>query len=217
MIDRELSVSIHRALLLQVVATILSMLGGLSVDTVLRKTHLSVLVLLRPAESATRRLIAMLAHGLVVPERKVRSGPVGTIRKGSDEKIPAFPLFDPRPNVDPKKKHIPGFGPNIRGFDGFGITPPAAHEPHPDDPVSAAHLCKRLRSLQAALDNLRYHARRLARALAKKPRPIRAIRPGRPPGYRKHWQHPVDEILRDCHQLALMVLNEPVPDTKAPP
>ena len=216
LIDRALSVDVNRTRLLEVVATIMAMIGCLSVPTLLRRTHLDVLDILRPAESATRRLIAILAHGLIVPERRQSAAPTGKRAKGKGDHAPGFPLFDPRRKVDPKPKGARGY-PNVRSLDGSDDAPPAVQKTHSDDPVNAERLCNRIRAMMTALDDLQGHARRLARAMARKTLPIRAMRPGRPPGYRARWRHAVDEILSDCHQLALMVLNEPVADRHHPP
>lgn len=91
--------------------------------------------------------------------------------------------------------------------------------PTPDDMLNAKRLCRRLLALQAALGDLPKQARRLARweakreaARAKSGRYIRAMRHGRPPGYRARPRHPVDFVLGDCHALALYALHDP-PDT----
>ena len=91
------------------------------------------------------------------------------------------------------------------------VEPP----PPPDGLVNVARLTRRLQALKFALDDLPRQARRLARlrlrrekvpSLKFKP-PMRA---GRPPGHRKKPVHEIDEILIECHGLAIYALK---PDT----
>ncbi len=113
--DWTLVIEINRRLLLRIVAALFEMIG--TGETVRRHIHLLVLAVLRPAEAATRRLIAIAAIGLVVPARRERAAPNGKIPKSSGEHIPSFPLFDPRRYAGPPKEStVPGFGPNIRGL-----------------------------------------------------------------------------------------------------
>ena len=70
-------------------------------------------------------------------------------------------------------------------------------------------------AIKGALENLPRQAKRLARwqarpMEARRPRLATPLRPGRPPGHRKRQTHEVDEILKECHWLAL---NLPVPNT----
>ncbi len=205
-----LAIDANKAILLRIVAGLVAMLGGLSVKTVRRHIHLYALAILRPTESATRRLIAILAHEISVPIRRARNALKAGIPKGKGTRIPAFGLFDKRKNVDPKTKRVPGYGPSVRGFDDEEYFPPPKSTPHSDDLVNAGPLMRRLLALQQALGDLPRQARRLARMLGSgKAKWPRAMRPGRPPGHRAKGSHPVDEVLADCHELALMALNEP--------
>jgi hypothetical protein len=73
------------------------------------------------------------------------------------------------------------------------------------------------------LANIPHQAKRLARWRARQeqkqaststapptPKPLSPLREGLPPGYRKRWQHEVDDILAECHDLARLAL---APDT----
>ena len=220
--DFRLAVTVNKDHLLGIGSMLISMVGGVTANTVTRRTLLVVLSLLRPAESATRRLIAVLAHRVILQERGTRAAPTGKIPKGDSEgkHVPAFPLFDRRKRVGPVDPCVPGLGPNVRFLDEARPQFPQKPEISPDDPVDARAVIRRIESMMAALGNLDRQAVRMARALAKKPRPMRAIRPGRPPGHRAmlaggRYRHFVDEVLADCHELALMALNEP--PAKAPP
>jgi hypothetical protein len=96
--------------------------------------------------------------------------------------------------------------------------PPAARAADPAEPVDAARLRLRLRSLERALSDLPRQARRLARRLAglrgrasKAGTPARSpLRLGRPPGFRQRPDREVDLTLRELHALACMALR---PDT----
>ncbi len=205
-------IEINRLDLLPTVARILGMLGG--GETVLRHVHLAILALLLPAESALRRLIAIAAKDIVVKPRAKRGPPPGGIPKGSGGRKPVFVVIDPRKEVGPpKRKTAPGFGPNVRGFDDLDISPPGRVEITPDDPVSAAALRRRVEALVAAMNDIPGQARRLARKQAGMKRPLRVMRPGRPPGHVKRGKRPIDLLLREVHELALMALA----GMKAPP
>ena len=68
----------------------------------------------------------------------------------------------------------------------------------------------------AALEDLDGQALRMAKLLARierQPRrvgklPLRVMRPGSPPGFRQRQKHEVDEVLAECHRLALMAQHE---------
>ncbi len=205
-------IEINRLDLLPTVARILAMLGG--GETVLRHVHLAILALLLPAESALRRLIAIAAKDIVVKPRAKRAPPSGKIPKGSGGRKPVFVVIDPRKEVGPpKQKKAPGFGPNVRGFDDLDISPPGRVEILPDDPVSAAALRRRVEALVAAMNDIPGQAKRLARKQAGMKRPLRVMRPGRPPGHIARGKRPIDLLLAEVHQLALMALA----GEKAPP
>jgi hypothetical protein len=153
--------------------------------TLPRRLRLAVLRLLRPAESAARRLIIAAARGLVVtlPSRKAnprqahktkiipaipRSGiPTPPAPDGSLSACPkplSLPLFDPlqhpfRPRR-PKQNGVPRIC-----FPGFTEPFPIASRrpPAPDDAVDAGRLCRRLEALASALDDLPRQALRFAR------------------------------------------------------
>lgn len=204
--DSTLAIIVNRKALLRVIVEMIAMLGGVSVETVTRRVHLAVLERLQPAESAARRLIAALAHGISVTMRAKRAMPSGGIAGKGGTGVPCFALFDPRKRIGPVKKHPPGRGPGVWSFDDPCERMPDRPAPSPDDSVDAARLCARIQALRAALKDLPRQARRLARAMARKTFPKRAMRPGRPPGHRTKWRHPVDELLAECQEFALLVL-----------
>jgi hypothetical protein len=88
-----------------------------------RPLHRAVLSVLRPAESAVRRLIVIAARGLTVKPAPARPVPQGLTGRGRRDRL-AFRLFDPRKRFLPERR-------------GAG---PACHPAHPRHrPRSACH------------------------------------------------------------------------------
>ena len=201
------SVDSNKDELLPMLAALFAMLGA--GETILRHVHLAALALLRPAEAIARRLITIAALDVRLGARAGRAAPTVPIPKGEGVKrSPVFKLFDPRRSVDPAAKHPPGSGPGIRPLDGSGAPVPGRREPLPDDPVAATALRRRAEALRAAVNDIPAQARRLARIEAASNRPVRVMRPGRPPGYNARGRRPIDLLLVECHRLALMAFAE---------
>lgn len=263
-------IGFNRDRLLRVLAMLLDLAGiaeGETVETLPRHLRGYVNRLLRPAESATRRLIVIAAQFLVVtvrhavkrpvPERtgprhppvfaappesrpaprprtrqprpagdgltvtihaqlKARPKPKRTKPKtGNRERLPALPLLDALPDYDAPP---PRFGvrgrPRVRALWPVPVymrvpEPPEPSFPLPDDPVSAARLCRRLSVLRSVLDDIDGAARRTARWLARRRargclpgKRLHPLRPGRPPGHRKRSPHEVHDILSECNYFA---------------
>ena len=181
--------------------------------TLPRHLYLAVLRLLRPAESAARRLIVVAARGLTValppsrprkpkPKSAFLRKPGGTgiwsprgARPASVRAAPArlsLPLLDPLHTLRRRRPVATGV-PRI-SFPGYGqpFPIPVRRPASPDDPIDATRLVHRLAALAAALDDLPRQARRLARWRARSDRlrdqglfgRVRPLRPGRPPGQR---------------------------------
>ncbi len=214
--------------LVGIVAALFAMLG-LSGDATAGRIplplHSVVLLVLRPAESALRRLIVIAARGLVVKPAPSRPMPAKPITgKGGGNSRPSFQLFDPRKNfAAPHRRLFARIAPRIHFFGSdprvaalWAAPPPAAEPaPPPDGLVNAERLSRRLQALKLALEDLPRQARRLARwrvrrETAKAPKFKSPLRPGPPPGYRRKPVHEVDEVLIECHGLAYDALK---PDT----
>jgi hypothetical protein len=170
-----------------------------------------VLRVLRPAESAVRRLIVVAARGLVVKVAPSRSMPKGQmIGKGSGPSRPAFKLCDKRiffPELDNPRVKYAKYPPRIHVFPYDTLVPIARPAPPPDGLINGARLARRLQALKAALEDLPRQARRMARWRVRReampnPKFKSPLRPGQPPGHRRRKIHEVDEILADCHWLA---------------
>ncbi|MGB9143780.1 MAG: hypothetical protein WCB71_16455 [Aestuariivirga sp.] len=179
--------------------------------------HRAVLRVLRPAESAMRRLIVIAARGVVVEVAPSRPMPAGkVIGKGGGNSPPSFQLFDPRkrfkgPRARAFTRIVPRihvFGPDPRVAALFPAPKPVAElPPPPDGLVNAARLTRRLQALKLALEDLPRQAKRLVRcqqrrAKAPWPKSTSPLRPGHPPGYRRKPLHEVDEVLIECDGLA---------------
>jgi hypothetical protein len=182
------------------------------------------LSVLRPAESAVRRLIVVAAHGLVLPPSQPRhTQDVKPQRREMVRKIRrriSFRLFDPRKQfaefrsarkmavhariwtIDAPDPRVPFLRP----------PPESVVIPEPQ-PINAGALCRRLVAIKFALDDLPRQARRYARWQStphdtRRPKYFSALRPGKPPGYRQRGRREIDRILAECHWL-VRALPEP--------
>lgn len=201
--------------------------------TLPRRLHRAILRLLRPAESAVRRLIIVMARGLTLPPPRPRKPtppsiflrkPGGTgiylppgvrvsVSPARDRGRSVLPLLDPLPRSFRRRHQAQTSIPRI-SFPGV-IAPspiPPRLPPTPDDPLDATRLALRLRALGAALDDLPGQAKRFARWKARKQagtaRRSWPLRPGAAPGQRPahRRRHEVYDILSDLHWLAFEVL-----------
>ncbi len=205
-----------------IVAALFAMLGLAGDATLARipqSLHRAVLRVLRPAESAVRRLVVIAARGLVVKPVPPRPKPAGPIGKGAGLRS-SFQLFDPRKSFAFLRDgtaarmlpriHVFASDPRVAAL-WFVPRPEPEPPPPPDGRVNAAPLTRRLRALRLALADLPRQALRLARwklrrANAKIPKFRSPLRPGHPPGYRRKVVHEVDEVLIECHGLACDVM-----------
>jgi hypothetical protein len=179
--------------IVEVLFAMLGLVGEATVGRISQPLHSAVLRLLRPAESAMRRLIIIAARGLVVKLAPSRPMPAGTIiGKGGNLRV-SFQLFDPRKNFAELRQdrrtairnlpRIHVFGPDPRVAALWPAPrPPVAPPPPPDGLVGAARLARRLQALKFALDDLPRQAIRLARwrlrrAAAKAPKFRSPLRP----------------------------------------
>jgi hypothetical protein len=228
--DWARAIEINRDALIVVVAAIFRLLG-LAGDGPLSRLpptlHRRALRLLRPAESAARRVIVMAARGLAVTpapavRARVRSpgglGRNATGRTPGRPRPPAFQLYDPRQRVTERRpgsglRRLPRvavLGPDPHLVPVWSAPVPAPKPAPPEDGlVNALPLCRRLQALKAALDDVPRQAQRLVRWRARRERDrgqrplfVTPLRPGLPPGYRAKPVHEVDRVLLECHGLA---------------
>ena len=218
--DWDLAIKRNSEALAGIVAALFTMLGEAIVSRLPRPVYYAVLRVLRPAESAMRRLIVIAARGLVVKVVPSSPMPKGVKIGKSGAPRSSFQLFDTRKDFPELRQHRVKFArnpPRIHIFGGdprvvalWPVRPPVAVAVPPLPPdglVNAERLFRRLNSLKFALNDLPRQARRLARwrmrrEAAKAPKFKSPLRPGPPPGHRKRQIHPIDEVLADCHWLA---------------
>lgn len=221
----------------RIVAGLFGLLGrtsghssNLAPQHIARSLHSMISLVLRPAESAVRRLIVLVSLTLKMKPADIRPMP-RTLSETLAEARPAsrkgkcrraFRLFDPRLRLVRRERNAPRqtlatsrisfFGDGEVRTVSLGGGAPDKRES--DDLIASAALLRRLEALQSALGDLPRQARRLARALQRRQKVPRlklqgAIRPGHPPGHRSRPRHEIDEVLRRCHWRA----REALPDT----
>lgn len=147
---------------------------------------------------------------------------------GETASAPALPLLDPLPALPfrPFRRRSLSF-PRVTCIGLSDPVPVPEHWiPSCDDPVDAGGIRRRLSALKHALDDIDRQALRLARWRARREsldapaseallkgakrnsKSVRSspMRPGRPPGHRARRRYAVDEVLGECHALALHAL-----------
>jgi hypothetical protein len=211
--------------IIEVLFALLGLDGTDAASRVPRSLHSAVLGVLRPAESAMRRLIVISARGVVVqlaPSRAMAEG--HKIVRGGGSGPPSFQLFDPRKRPKPLRvMKFTRLEPRIRFIDYDprisalfpAPRPVVAPPPPPDGRVSATRLHRRLQALKLALEDLPRQAKRLVRWQQRRqaspwPKSTLPLRSGHPPGYRRKPIHEVDEVLIECDGLAWEAMK---PDT----
>jgi hypothetical protein len=192
--------------------------------TLPRRIFRRLLLLLRPVEAATRRLIVILASGMPIlkpraaaPERPATPplGHGGTAAPPGDGKTspadarrPLFALAD----RDKRYEWFFSGKPHDTGWKGPSPT-------SPDDELDATGILRRIAALARALDDLPAQAHRLARWRLRRMRAravgrrlaLSPLRSGRPPGslpFRapKKAQREEHELLSETHTLARAAL-----------
>ena len=203
--------------IIEILFALLGLDGTDAASRIPRSLHCAVLGVLRPAESAVRRLIVVVARNVVVkisPSRPMPSGKV--IGKGGGRSLPSFQLFDPPKRVKLARAmkvrrlepRIHFFTPDPRVVALFPAPRPVVvPPPQPDGLAGATRLHRRLNALKLALEDLPRQAKRLVRWQQRRkaspwPKSSSPLRPGHPPGYRRKPIHEVDEVLVECDWLA---------------
>jgi hypothetical protein len=227
-VDWNRAIARNTAALEAIVAALFVLAGlapGAAPARIARALHAKALRVLRPAESALRRLIVIAARGLVAKPVPKRLKPQGPIPPAQGQGRASFRLFDPRKrflvrasaSLGPKRE------PRIHVFGNSSPLAPVlqASSQHPlppsepDGHINAIPLRRRLAAFAVALADIPKQAKRLARWKAKRRqlgghRFTEPLRPGRPPGYRRVALHEVDHVLAECHGLSIDALR---PDT----
>ena len=226
--DWDLAIKRNSKALKAIIEVLFALLGLDGLDAasrIPRSLHNAVLAVLRPAESAVRRLIVIAARNIEVKLAPSRPMPEGRkIGKGSGPSLPSFQLFDPPKRLKPLRvmkftrlvPRIHFFTPDPRVVALFPAPRPVVEPPPPPDGLaSATRLHRRLQALKSALEDLPRHAKRLVRLQERRkaspwPKSTMPLRSGHPPGYRRKPIHEVDEVLVKCDWLAWEAMK---PDT----
>jgi hypothetical protein len=223
--DWARAIEINQSALTRIVATLFAMVG-LAMQGALprlpRPLYRAALRVLRPAESAVRRLIVIAARGIVVKPYAPRPMPAGLALAGKGGARASFQLFDARKRFGARRagRVFAKVAPSIFVFGASPLVPlfqprlTRVAEPERDDgEVGAESLSRRLRAIKMALENLPRQAQRLARWQARRdrmadPKFRSPLRPGWPPGHRKEPEREVDRVLKECHALAREALED---------
>ena len=223
--DWARAIEINHAALTRIVAALIAMVGLQARGAMARlprPLYRAALRLLRPAESAVRRLIVIAARGIVVKPHALRPMPAGLALARNRSAGAAFQLFDARKRFGalPAGRVFAKAEPRIFLFGASPLVPlfqprmAGGAEPERDDGmVGAERLGRRLRAVKTALEDLPRQVKRLARWQARQdrmagPKFRSPLRPGLPPGHRKTPEDEVDWVLRKCHALARDALHE---------
>ena len=101
------AIAINQAALIRIVAALIAIVEGAGgAARLLRSTRLAVLRVLRPAESAVRRLIVIAARGIVVTSPATQPMPRGLAFGASASPRTTFQLFDPRRRFDIRPRNV---------------------------------------------------------------------------------------------------------------
>ncbi len=217
--DWARAVERNRVTLTRIVAGIFALLGLAAGGTLERLPHglyLAAERLLRPTESALRRLIVIAARGLVVKPSPKRAMPKGLkiARKNSGRM--SFRLFDTRKRFDFIEFENPLFV-YVKTYSSNPFNPfENMYQRRPEEltvNTRANQLCRRLAAVAQALETIPHQAQRMARwqqrrKVMEKPKFTSPLRPGPPPGFRVKPKAQVDFVLRECHGLAWDALRE---------
>ena len=219
--DWARAIKINRIALARVVVEIYALLGlasGGVVEHLPHRLYAAVERLLRPTESALRRLIVIAARGLIVKPLTSRPLPKGLVIVGAKSGAgrTSFQLFDTRKRYDFIEAENPLWV-TVKTYNSFPnplFNPSLRRRPEePEDNRKATHLCRRLAAVAHALETIPRQAQRLARWKAKRanmqrPKFTSPLRPGRPPGHSDRPTMEIDHILTECHGLAYDALRE---------
>lgn len=209
--DWDKAIESNCSALTDIVAALLALLMAARIGAALavpRALWRMLLIVLRPAEAAVRRLVYVAARHLKPMPAARRGALFAPISASALPPAPAFALFDPLKTFT--------FNEDEGGADSGSAEEGIVFSAPDETPVNAEALHQRLRALRHALADLAGQARRLARyngrrdAALKAGRPARLspLRPGLPPGWRTRIRHDIDPVLRECHRLALDLAND---------
>ncbi len=162
--DWARAIEINQAALTRIVAALIAMVGLAAEGAMARlpqPLYRRALSVLRPAESAVRRLIVIAARGVEVLPHAVRPTPKGLALARNVGARASFQLFDSRKRFGPARPRSPGLKTGPRVFElGLSLIAPLFQpqewdraEPEIDDGmVGAKRLGRRLAAIKMALE-----------------------------------------------------------------
>lgn len=217
--DWARAVDINRVALTRIVAEIFALLrlvGSGGLDRLPQALYVAAERLLRPTESALRRLIVIAARGLVVKPLANRPMPKGLVIVSKSSSTMSFRLFDKRTTFDFITSENPLFvrvkTTQNNPFNLFNQLV-QSRPPEQTSTINVTRLSRRLAAVAHALETLPRQAQRLARWKARRktienPKFTSPLRPGPPPSLRNKLRTEVDFVLQECHALAFDALRE---------
>jgi hypothetical protein len=213
--DWQTAIDRQQSTLVSAIIALMKSLGlvtGGTLTTLPFNLYRKALLIIRPAESAVRRLIMMVAYDMELRGFNLTPSGGGVSEADGEGKFvrrntcnegqrrASFILFDP----------LKTFGDEAPDFSTFNASFDDENTSTNKTPIPAAGLGRRLLALKYALDTIEKQARRLTRWYAirdatlaqNRPHRMSPLRPGLPPYHRKRPTNPVEEALLDCHSLA---------------
>jgi hypothetical protein len=211
--DWQLAITRNRKALAAIIMALINSLGlsdGGAPTTLPVLIYTRALAILRPAESAVRRLIMIAAMQLSPNKFRARTSTTSQpnfalFAQSKTNQIPAFTLIDPLKTFSEQTPNFEILGPGYHQ----SLADQAA--PSNTTRIGALTLSRRLLALKHALDTLPKQAKRLARWYATRdtalkqmqPHRLSPMRPGPPVGLPKQGRSEVQEVLLECHLLAI--------------
>lgn len=203
--DWARTIEINKLALTRIVAELFAMLGVMGGPAMER--------LLRPTESAIRRLIVIAARGLYVKVLPKGIMPRGLKIEGTARGRTSFRLYDARQRFafiqpsNPDVVMVKTYTSNPFNMFDKMYTPRAAKLEKEN------HFQQRLEAARYALEHLNTQARRMVRWMARrklleKPKFTSPLRAGAAPGARKTQMADIDYVLSECHYFAWEALKE---------
>ncbi len=217
--DWPLAIERNRAALARIIAEIIALVGWVAVENLEhlpRGLYLAATRLLRPTESALRRLIIIAARGLVVKPLVLRAMPKGLVIVGNAKERNSFRLYDARKKFDFIESEnslfviVKTYSSNP--FNPFELNIQRRAQELADRDFTLS-LQRRLAAVAHALETLPQQAQRLARWVARRKtlentKFTSPLRPGPPPGHRAKPEMEIDLVLTECHGMAWDAIRE---------
>ncbi len=205
--DWQLVINRNREALLTLIVALMASLGlapNGQLTTLPQFLYARALLIIRPAESALRRLIMIAAlqlnpRGVTLPKSRERNADFVRQNPRVEPRLPTFDLIDP----------LKTFGEEAPDYSTFGSA--QGDESADRTPIPADALGRRLLALKNALESIPAQAKRLARWYAARdlalsqnqPHRLSPIRPGPPPYSRRDKRSEMDKLLTECHLMAI--------------